>query len=70
MGVIEKGRADATTTTVLMGGDRDWFGRYLAGLPFPFEVLSPDSVREEIAAHARRLLSYVSDQPGNDAPPT
>lgn len=59
--VIEKGRSDAPTTTVVMGGDLDWFGRYLAGLPFPFEILSPDSVREEVAAHARRLLGYVTD---------
>ena len=61
--VIEQGRRAATSTTVVMGGDLDWFGRYLSGLPFPFEVLSPDIVRDEVAAHARRLLSYV------DAPP-
>ena len=42
-----------------MGGDVDWLARYLAGLPFPFEVLSPDAVRDEVAAHARRLLAYV-----------
>jgi predicted DNA-binding transcriptional regulator YafY len=61
--VIEQGRANDATTTVVMGGDLDWFGRYLAGLPFPFEVLSPDIVRDEIAAHARRLLSYVEAAP-------
>jgi predicted DNA-binding transcriptional regulator YafY len=58
--VIEPGRRQATSTTVVMGGDLDWLGRYLSGLPFPFEVLSPDLVRDEVAAHARRLLSYVA----------
>jgi predicted DNA-binding transcriptional regulator YafY len=57
VGVIERGRPHATSTTVVMGGDVDWLARYLAGLPFPFEVLSPDAVRDEVAAHARRLLA-------------
>jgi predicted DNA-binding transcriptional regulator YafY len=57
--VIQKGRPNATTTTVLMGGDLDWIATYLASLPFPFEVLDPPEVRAEVAAHARRLLSYV-----------
>jgi predicted DNA-binding transcriptional regulator YafY len=57
--VIEPGRPNATSTTVAMGGDLDWFAHYLCGLPFPFEVLSPDAVREAVAAHARRLLTYV-----------
>ena len=61
--VIERGRPDATSTTVMMGGDLDWFARYLSGLPFPFEVLSPDVVREEVAAHAHRLLAYVGARP-------
>jgi hypothetical protein len=57
--VIQPGRPNARTTTVVMGGEPGWFGRYLSGLPFPFEVLEPDEVRAEIAEHARRLLSYV-----------
>ena len=57
--VIQPGRPGATTTTVLMGGDLDWIATYLASLPFPFEVLDPPEVRAEVAAHARRLLSYV-----------
>jgi predicted DNA-binding transcriptional regulator YafY len=65
--VIETGRPNATSTTVVMGGDVGWFARYLSGLPFPFEVLSPDVVRDEVAAHARRLLAYVA--PGNDPSP-
>jgi predicted DNA-binding transcriptional regulator YafY len=77
--VIERGRPNATSTTVTMGGDLDWLARYLCGLPFPFEVLSPDGVRDAIAAHARRLLSYVGagapavsprpDAAGNDSLP-
>ena len=66
--VIEPGPPGAPTTTVTMGGDLDWFGHYLAGLPFPFEVLSPERVREEVAAHARRLLAAVGD-PSGVAPP-
>ena len=51
-----------------MGGDLDWFARYLCGLPFPFEVLTPDIVRAEVAAHARRLLGYVGAADGTDPP--
>jgi predicted DNA-binding transcriptional regulator YafY len=62
--VIQKGRPNATTTTVVMGGDVDWIATFLAGLPFPFEVIDPPEVRAEVAAHARRLLSYVgADEP-------
>ena len=59
--VIQPHRQGATTTTVLMGGDLDFIATYLASLPFPFEVLDPPEVRAEIAAHARRLLSYVGE---------
>ena len=64
--VIEKGRPNATSTTVVMGGDLDWFARYLCGLPFPFEVLTPDIVRAEVATHARRILGYVGAADGTD----
>jgi predicted DNA-binding transcriptional regulator YafY len=57
--VIQKGRPNATTTTVLMGGDLEWISTYLSGLAFPFEVLDPPEVRTAIAEHARRLLAYV-----------
>ena len=57
IGVIERGPADAQSTIVVIGGDADWIARYLAGLPFPFEVLGPDEVREEVAALGRRLLT-------------
>lgn len=67
--IIEPGPAGATSTTVVMGGDLDWLARYLAGLPFPFEVLSPDVVGAEVAAHARRLLTYVAASAGTDSPP-
>ncbi|MET0146830.1 MAG: YafY family protein [Ilumatobacteraceae bacterium] len=56
VGVIEPGEPGATTTTVVIGGDADWIARYLASLPFPFEVLEPDAVRREVEMLARRLL--------------
>jgi predicted DNA-binding transcriptional regulator YafY len=67
--VIQPGRSNARTTTVVMGGDPGWFARYLSGLPFPFEVLEPDEVRAEIAEHARRLLSYVGEPAGRPPAP-
>ena len=45
---------------MVIGGDADWIARYLASLPFPFEVLGPDLVREEVAALGRRLLAHSS----------
>ena len=67
--VIEQQTTDAHSTTVVMGGDLDWFAHYLAGLPFPFEVLSPAIVRDEVAAHARRLLGYVGQPSAAASPP-
>lgn len=56
VGVIETKRADATSTVVVIGGDPDWVARYLASLPFPFEILDSDDVRREVELLARRLL--------------
>jgi predicted DNA-binding transcriptional regulator YafY len=56
VGVIERGPADATTTIVRIGGDVDWIARYVIGLPFPCEILEPDTVRTEIRRIARRAL--------------
>jgi len=57
--VIQPGPPDATSTTVLMGGDLPFIAEYLASLSFPFEVLEPPEVRAAVAAHARRLLALV-----------
>jgi len=56
IGVIETTAASATSTVVVIGGDADWIARFLAGLPFPFEVLDSDEVRREVELLARRLL--------------
>ena len=60
--VIEPGPPDATSTVVVIGGDADWVARYLAGLPFPFEVLDSDDVRREITLLAHRLLGTPPPQ--------
>ncbi len=57
VGVIEPGDPGAAATIVTIGGDADWIARYLASLPFPFEVLTPDAVRHEVELLARRLLA-------------
>jgi predicted DNA-binding transcriptional regulator YafY len=59
VGVIERPRPGARTTTAVIGGDADWIARFLASLPFPFEVLEPQVVRDEVAALARRLLERL-----------
>jgi predicted DNA-binding transcriptional regulator YafY len=41
---------------VTIGGEPDWTARYLAGFPVRFEVLEPVEVRDELRAHAERLL--------------
>ncbi len=60
MGVIEPGPADAVTTTVRIGGDADWIARYLASLPFTFEVLDSDDVRRELEVLADQLRAAAS----------
>jgi hypothetical protein len=54
IGVIEN--TDAGSTVVTIGGDADWIARFLAGLPFPFEILDSPEVRREVELLARRLL--------------
>ena len=60
IGVIEPGPADATTTVVRLGGDADWLARYLASLPFRFEVLDSDEVRRELAVLAEQLTTAAA----------
>ena len=61
--MIEPGPPDATSTFVVIGGDADWIARYLAGLPFPFEVLDSAEVCREIELLAHRLLGNPPAQP-------
>ena len=56
VGVFEPADGDEPTCIVQIGGDADWIARFLAGLPFRTEVLSPDVVRDEVRALARRIL--------------
>ena len=39
-----------------IGGDADWIARYLASLPFTFEVLDSDDVRRQLEVLAQQLL--------------
>ena len=49
--------AESETTSWLdIGGDEEWIARYLARMPWPFEVMEPESVRAEVRALATRLL--------------
>lgn len=58
--------AESDTTTMLsIGGDDEWIARFLARLPFGFEVLEPDSVRAAICDLACVLL----DRHGNRTVP-
>ncbi len=57
VGVVERARAGATTSVVRIGGDADWIARYLASLPFPFEVVEPEEVRVELRRLAERLAA-------------
>ncbi|WP_162941549.1 helix-turn-helix transcriptional regulator [Desertimonas flava] len=57
IGVFEPGEPSDPECIVRIGGDPDWTARFLVGLPFRFEVLEPDSVRDEICVLARRMLS-------------
>jgi len=60
IGVIEPGPDDAPTTVVHFGGDADWLARYLASLPFRFEVLDSDEVRRELAVLAEQLTTAAA----------
>ena len=39
--------------------DLHWYARQLARLPFPFEIVSPDELREALAACAKQLLALA-----------
>ena len=53
--VIE--HSDATSTTIRIGGGAPWIAHYLAGLPWEFEVVEPEEVRDELRALGRRLAT-------------
>jgi predicted DNA-binding transcriptional regulator YafY len=58
IGVFEQ-RADG----VLLHNQSDdlaWLARQLAGVPFGLEILDPPRLRDELAAHARRLLQTAT----------
>lgn len=58
IGVFEQ-RADG----VLLHNQSDdlaWLARQLAGVPFGLEILDPPRLRDELAAHARRLLQMAT----------
>jgi len=61
--MIEPGPPDATSTVAVMGGDADWIARYLAQLPFAFEVLDSAEVLREIVLLAHRLLGTPPPRP-------
>lgn len=53
-------RPDGPDVTIVdVGGpDADGLAKYLLGLAAPLQVLSPDSVRQALVHHARRLCEY------------
>jgi predicted DNA-binding transcriptional regulator YafY len=58
IGVFEQ-RADG----VLLYNQSDnlaWLARQLAGVPFELEIIDPPRLRDELAAHARRLLQMAT----------
>ena len=57
VGVVE--HVDDSTCIVTIGGDPDWIARYLVGLPVPFEVIEPDTVRHELRLIANQLLTQL-----------
>lgn len=61
VGLLERETDD--TTIARIGGDPDWIARYLAGLQCEFDVLEPDSVRDELVALGERLQSFGRREP-------
>ncbi len=57
VGFIERDPGGPTTCIVTIGGDADWIARYLASLPFSFQVLDSDHVRSELRTLANALLA-------------
>ena len=63
VGVIERTRTGATSCVVQIGGDVDWIARFLASLPFPFDVVEPDELRAELRVLAGHLAAAAGDEP-------
>lgn len=57
IGVARADPDDPTRTLVEIGGDDDWVARFIVGLPLPYEVLEPASVRAELRRLGRRLIA-------------
>lgn len=65
VGIIDPNSSDDLTTIVQIGGDADWIARFLASLPFRFEVLDSDEVRQELRVLADQLLVAAGQCPGH-----
>ena len=46
-----------TTRLVIGADDMSWLARYLLGLPWEFDVESPEELRKELRKIGRRLLA-------------
>jgi len=57
IGVARADPDDPARTLVEIGGDDDWVARFVVGLPLPYEVLEPASVRAELRRIGRRLVA-------------
>ncbi len=57
VGIVEA--VDDGSCVVTIGGDADWIARYVAGLPFAFELDGPPEIFKELALLAERLLAVV-----------
>ncbi len=44
-------------TLVDIGGDGDWVARFVVGLPLPYEVVEPATLRDELRRFGRRLVA-------------
>jgi predicted DNA-binding transcriptional regulator YafY len=58
---------DSTTTRLQLGANEmEWIARYLAGLPFEFEVREPPELRTALRALGRRLQRHARSVPAGD----
>lgn len=63
VGTVES--IDDSSCRLVIGADEvDWLARYLLGLPFEFEIETPEELKAELAAFGRRLVDRFDSDHG------
>jgi predicted DNA-binding transcriptional regulator YafY len=58
IGVVRDDPEGPETALIEIGGDLDWLARFVVSLPFRYEIVEPDALRDELRRFGRELIEH------------